>query len=69
MTQSHPIITLSRLIRTARVHTPGGVLFADDLTGLYRRTASLHGLTPDAVQQLHRSAESAGAHIPGARAA
>lgn len=69
MTQSHPILTLAQLIRTAQQHTPGGVLFAADLTGLYRRTASLHGLTPEAVIQMHRDAESAGAIIPGAKAA
>lgn len=31
----------------ARHHTPGGVLFEEDLAGIRRRVAREHGVTPD----------------------
>ena len=43
--------TLADLIRTAEHHAPGGTLLADDMTGLYRRAATIHGCTPDDVRR------------------
>jgi len=48
--------TLAGLIHQAALHTPGGRLMPVDMSGLYRRTASIHGLHPRAVQRLHDAA-------------
>lgn len=37
------LATLDGLIKQATLHTPGGTLTADDMHGLYRRVASIHG--------------------------
>lgn len=36
-----------KLASAARRHTPGGVLLADDLIGIYRRAAREFGCTPE----------------------
>ena len=43
--------TLARHMAAARHHTPFGTLFAHDLRGLYRRTASDCGVTVAEVKE------------------
>lgn len=40
-----------RLASPARRHTPGGVLLADDLIGIYRRVARQAGCTPEEAKR------------------
>lgn len=35
----------------AERHTPGGVLLEEDLIGLRKRVASIHGITPDDLKR------------------
>lgn len=51
--------TLSDLIRTAEHHAPGGKLTADDMRGLYRRAASIHGCTPEDARRWWEAREAA----------
>lgn len=51
--------TLSDLIRAAEHHAPGGKLTADDMRGLYRRAASIHGCTPEGARRWWEARESA----------
>ena len=51
-TDAHILATFSKHEARAMLAVPGGVLFAQDLAGIYRTVANIHGVTVDRVKQV-----------------
>lgn len=51
-TDAHILATFSKHEARAMLITPGGILFPDDLRGIYRTVAGIHGVTVDRVKQV-----------------
>lgn len=58
-TDAHILATFSKHEARAMLNTPGGVLFAHDLAGIYRTVAGIHGVTVERVKQLVMEGEKA----------
>ncbi len=48
-TDDHILATFSKHEARAMLITPGGILFPDDLRGIYRTVAGIHGVTVERV--------------------
>ena len=51
-TDAHILATFSKHEARAILATPGGHLFPDDLAGIYRTVAGIHGVTVERVKRV-----------------